>query len=105
MKAKSFLYTGITFAAIACMHAPQAFSMTNSNDLADRVRADLRSDHDMRDYAKNVVVRTDGGTVTLYGSVEMAEQKKAILAKAASEEGVTSVVDKLDFRSDESSQY
>jgi hypothetical protein len=66
------------------------------DEMTDRVREALRADSTTSDYADRLEIDTEGGVVTVRGTVEDLEDDDNVVAVASTVEGVDEVVDRLD---------
>ena len=78
--------------------ADQQQNVRSDRDMTQQIRRAITDDKNLSTYAHNVKVITQNGQVTLKGPVRLAEEKRAIEAKAAAIAGEGNVVSELTIK-------
>jgi len=89
---------GIFQSSLASAHDEK---MTSSDvALVSQIREDLAKDTNLSGPAQNIKIHAFSGKVILKGTVTSEGEKQTIYDKVAAESGVSSVVNKLDVKSE-----
>jgi osmotically-inducible protein OsmY len=82
----------------AACPAGQSVTCANPGDIAitDALRRAILADPAMSDNARNIIIRTSGGFISLKGVVNGIDEEHRILAKTTTVAGIKGIDDQLD---------
>ncbi|MBV8831691.1 MAG: BON domain-containing protein [Acidobacteriaceae bacterium] len=80
--------------------ADQAKNNASDRETMRKIRRAVVSDKQLSTYAHNIKIISQGGKVTLKGTVHTEEEKKSIEAKAAEVAGAENVTDEITIKGD-----